>query len=70
MNKDSFLTENCFNLNRYLKDFTDMTMIQAKIADVDDLQARTLGVVRRTLIIGKANYLHNDDEAIVPPLLG
>ncbi len=34
---------------RALKDYTDMTMIQTKIADVDDLQARRISVTENRL---------------------
>jgi hypothetical protein len=34
---------------RAIKDYTDMTMIQAKIADVDDLQARRISVTENRL---------------------
>ncbi|WP_299979696.1 ParB/RepB/Spo0J family partition protein [Desulfobacula sp.] len=34
---------------RAVKDYTDMTMIQAKIADVDDLQARRISVTENLL---------------------
>ncbi|MBT4027752.1 ParB/RepB/Spo0J family partition protein, partial [Desulfobacula sp.] len=34
---------------RAVKDFTDMTMIQAKIADVDDLQARRMSAAENLL---------------------
>ena len=34
---------------RAIKDYTDMKMIQAKIADVDDLQARRISVTENRL---------------------
>ena len=34
---------------RAVKDYTDMTMVQAKIADVDDLQARRISVTENIL---------------------
>ena len=34
---------------RAIKDYTDMTMVQAKIADVDDLQARRISVTENRL---------------------